>query len=614
MPRMKVTVVTHAYLAEENRKKLALLAREVELEVVSPDRARTPLFRYRIETPVIEQDGYTMRFFRPLPAAAGIPARYVLWSRDLGLRRFQPDVVHVEGEPWTLLAQQALWCARCHAPQAAVVCTVRQNTYTTYGPLTGLKDWLGRRAIPRIDRFLAGNSGSRRILEDRFAVSADKIALNLQLGVDTDHFRPVTPREKQERRRRWGLADDAVAVGYCGRLVEEKGLLDLCQAAQATQRHPGARLQLALLGDGPLRARLEAAAGENLALHPVVPHAEVASFLQALDVFVLPSAVLPAHEEHDAHSLLEAMACGLPCVGTTSGVIPEILSGAGLLVPPSAPAALEEAMAQLLEPEKRRKEGEAARQRVLERFSNQRVVDKQVETYLRAIEERRRAATSESNYTARTAYQHRQAAEEYEDIRFRSRMGRLRRRREQAAVRRVLAELPAMERIADIPCGVGRWAPVLGERAERIFGLDISWAMLERARAEHGGKPPLTLARAEAERLPLADGSVDIVFCFALMKHLPPEAKRAVLAEFARVSRRGLVVSFALFNPVTYLRWRWTMWRQRRSAGATVHSYPLWPGELSALAGELGFRVRRRAGVLGWLSLEKVLYLEKATA
>ena len=391
MPRMKVTVVTHAYLAEENRKKLALLAREVELEVVSPDRARTPLFRYRIDTPVIQQDGYTMRFFRPLPAAAGIPARYVLWSRDLGLRRFRPDVVHVEGEPWTLVAQQALSCAGRHAPGAAVVCTVRQHTYTSYGTLTGVKDWLGRRAIARIDRFLAGNSGSRRVLEERFAVSPERIELSPQLGVDTDHFRPVTPEERRETRRRWGLAEDALVVGYCGRLVEEKGLLDLCQAVQAAQGRPGARLQLALLGGGPLRARLEAAPG--VVLHDTVAHGEVASFLQALDVFVLPTVAITdqrATLELDAHALQEAMACGVASVGTASGVIPEILSGAGLLVPPSAPAALAEAMAQLLDPAKRRQWGEAGRQRVLERYSNQRVVEKQVETYTRAIEEKRR--------------------------------------------------------------------------------------------------------------------------------------------------------------------------------------------------------------------------------
>ena len=151
------------------------------------------------------------------------------------------------------------------------------------------------------------------------------------------------------------------------------------------------RLQLALLGDGPLRSRLEAAPG--VVLHDTVAHGEVASFLQALDVFVLPTVAITdqrATLELDAHALQEAMACGVASVGTASGVIPEILSGAGLLVPPSAPAALAEAMAQLLDPAKRRQWGEAGRQRVLERYSNQRVVEKQVETYTRAIEEKRR--------------------------------------------------------------------------------------------------------------------------------------------------------------------------------------------------------------------------------
>jgi glycosyltransferase involved in cell wall biosynthesis len=387
---VRVTVVTHAYLAGENRKKLALLARHAEVEVISPDRASTPLFRYRIEPRVIQQDGYTLRFFRPLPEW-GIPARYVLWSNDLGLRRFASDVVHIEGEPWTLLAQQAVWCAGRHTPQAALVCSVRQHTYTAYGPLTGLKDRLARRAIARLDRFLAGNQGSWDILVQRFGVPPEKIERNPQLGVDIELFRPTTREEQRERRRRWDLAEEAVVVGYCGRLVEEKGLLHLCQAVQAAQKCSRWRLQLALLGGGPLRARLKAS--PDVALRDTVPHGEVASFLQALDLFVLPTvAITSGHStlELDAHALQEAMACGVACIGSASGVIPEILSGAGLLVPPSSPAALAEAIVQLLEPATRRRWGELGRRRVEERLSNQCVVEKQLETYTRAIEDKRR--------------------------------------------------------------------------------------------------------------------------------------------------------------------------------------------------------------------------------
>lgn len=216
---------------------------------------------------------------------------------------------------------------------------------------------------------------------------------------------------------------------------------------------------------------------------------------------------------------------------------------------------------------------------------------------------------SEPAYKARTAYQHSQAAQEYEDIRFHGWLGRVRWRAERAAVRAALSGLPAAARMLDCPCGIGRWAAILAGSARRILGFDISVPMLERARREQAGRFPLSLARAEAERLPLGDSCVDYVFCYALMKHLPPEVKQTVLREFARVARRGVVASFAVFNPLTWLRWRWLT----RGRPGPVHSYPVWSEEMDALAREAGLRVARRASVLGWLSLEKVFYLEKPT-
>ncbi|HXE75797.1 MAG TPA: glycosyltransferase family 4 protein [Candidatus Xenobia bacterium] len=387
MARLKVMVLTHAYLAEENRKKLSLLGREVELEVVSPDRATTPLFRYRIERRVLEGPSYTMRFYRPLPER-GIPARNFLLSANLDMERFRPDVLHLEAAPWALMSAQALRCARQHVPQAAVVCTVRQNTYTRYGPLTAMKDWLARRGIRRIDRFIAGNAGSREILVQRFGVSPETIDSNLQLGVDTELFRPATSAERRQLRRAWRLAEDAVVVGYCGRFVEEKGLRALVEAVRAVRTRTGARLQLALLGDGPLRGWLEQA-DSDIVLHRTVAHAEVASFLRALDVFVLPSLIIPEHEEHDAHALLEALSCGVASIGTESGAIPEILQGAGLLVPPAALEKLGEAVAQLLTPAARKPWEEAGRQRILERYSNERIVERQMRTYHQALAHRR---------------------------------------------------------------------------------------------------------------------------------------------------------------------------------------------------------------------------------
>jgi glycosyltransferase involved in cell wall biosynthesis len=72
---------------------------------------------------------------------------------------------------------------------------------------------------------------------------------------------------------------------------------------------------------------------------------EVAAFLRTLDLFVLPSRVRLDHEEHDAHALLQAAACGVPSIATASGINPEIVAaGVGLLVEPDDVDALAAAM------------------------------------------------------------------------------------------------------------------------------------------------------------------------------------------------------------------------------------------------------------------------------
>jgi ubiquinone/menaquinone biosynthesis C-methylase UbiE len=218
---------------------------------------------------------------------------------------------------------------------------------------------------------------------------------------------------------------------------------------------------------------------------------------------------------------------------------------------------------------------------------------------------------TEPTYDARTRYQDRAEVGQFETARYSTPLGRARLAGERRAVQRVLAGLGPAECILDCPCGIGRWAAILAENARRIIGLDISVPMLERARREQVGRFPLSLARAEAERLPLGDACVDYVFCYALMKHLPSKVKRTVLSEFARVSRRGVVASFAVFNPLTWLRWRWMTRRRHGRPDAPLHSYPVWSKELEALARAAGLRVGRRASVLGWLSLEKVVHLER---
>jgi SAM-dependent methyltransferase len=112
---------------------------------------------------------------------------------------------------------------------------------------------------------------------------------------------------------------------------------------------------------------------------------------------------------------------------------------------------------------------------------------------------------------------------------------------EQPIVRRILDGLPVGTAL-DAACGTGRHTAYLAGLGHRVIGVDQSADMLSFAAAR---LPEADLLRADLERLPLADRSVDLVVCALALTHAPRLAP--VMAEFARVLRPGghLVISDA---------------------------------------------------------------------
>lgn len=98
--------------------------------------------------------------------------------------------------------------------------------------------------------------------------------------------------------------------------------------------------------------------------------------------------------------------------------------------------------------------------------------------------------------------------------------------------------------LLDVACGTGRLlrAVRLGFPALKLTGLDLSSAYLEEARRHMGTLRPAHLIEGNAEHVPLPDASQDIVTCVFLFHELPPEVRRTVAAEMARVLRPGGVL------------------------------------------------------------------------
>ena len=288
-------------------------------------------------------------------AARSPDHRALLESRRLArvVRSCSPDVVHLHSSKAGLAGRLAL---RGRLP------TVFQPHAWSFAAATGAQGraalaW--ERAGARWTTVLVCCSPEE--LDEGRAAGVAGAAQVLRNGVDLDRFASVSPAARAAARRALGLGEEPVAV-VVGRLTRQKGQ----DVAAAAWPHVAAQLagaRLLLVGDGPERAAVAAAAGEGVAL--LGHRDDVPQVLAAADLVLLPS-----RWEGLPLALLEAMARGLPVVatdvaGSSSTLLDGDLPPAGEVVPVGDAAALAAAaVRRLQDPELRRREGAAARQRV----------------------------------------------------------------------------------------------------------------------------------------------------------------------------------------------------------------------------------------------------------
>jgi glycosyltransferase involved in cell wall biosynthesis len=211
-------------------------------------------------------------------------------------------------------------------------------------------------------------------------------------GIDVDRFAPAGAPERGEARRRLDLPADAPIVVFVGFFSADKQPRVLFDAwrrlaslgvADATLVFVGATESQYFEVDGRLVAGMrDEVLGDGSAQRlrfAGVTH-DVPSYLRAADVFVLPS-----RREGLPVALLEAMACGLPCIasrlkGSTEAVIEHGVNG--LLVPPGDVDALAAALAGLLaDPAARARLGAAARATITARYSSEHVAERWLDAY-----------------------------------------------------------------------------------------------------------------------------------------------------------------------------------------------------------------------------------------
>lgn len=340
------------------------------------------------EVPFLEEAGFrhTAVYMKRHPFT---PLRDIrsLWHLYRAVRRLRPTIVHTHNPKPSLLGQLAARMARV----PVVVNTVHGFFFHEH------MDLMKRRFFIAIERLAARFSDHifMQSQEDLAVALAERIAPATALtyignGIDLQEFNPssIDERRLNELRQEFGIPAEARVIGFVGRLVKEKGVLELLAAAAMVR---GVFPDIQVLVVGPvdyvksdvIQPEIAADYGlEDVVKFVGVRH-DMPYMYRLMDVFALPS-----YREGFPRVGMEAAAMGVPSVLTNiRGCREVVVDGVtGILIPRADAARLAEALIDLLQD--RAKAGrlaEAARRRALEHFDEKRIFRMILDEYERLL-------------------------------------------------------------------------------------------------------------------------------------------------------------------------------------------------------------------------------------
>lgn len=269
------------------------------------------------------------------------------------------DVIDIHEEPFALATAEILLLRAVRRSRTPVVLYTAQNLAKRY-PVPFR--WLERWALSTASGISACNADAAAIVVAKGFPGKPRV---IPLGIDPSTFRPAAgageherpslaasvapsePREMPAPAVQPGSGAESpspVVVGLVGRLVPEKGVLDLLDALAGEPL-----LRARIVGSGPLASELPRRAAslgieDRVDVLPAVSGDDIADFYRSIDVLAVPSLPTPRWTEQFGRVAIEAMAAGVPVVSSDAGALPEVIDGAGIVVPHGDPSSLASAL------------------------------------------------------------------------------------------------------------------------------------------------------------------------------------------------------------------------------------------------------------------------------
>jgi glycosyltransferase involved in cell wall biosynthesis len=373
---LRVLFVSHAYVVGVNQGKLNAIAQidGIEVGLLAPSNWKALEWNRRLEL----ERSYPKIYIYAAPvlfAGRGGAHFYAPWRIWQVLNDFQPDIVQVEEEVFSLCAfELAIW-TQLTDKKLVVFGWENMDRH-----LLRFRRWVRQFVMNRASAVIAGNHEGADLLRQWGYTGA--IAVMPQMGVDARLFAPQSAeRHNQE-----------LHIGFLGRLVAAKGI-DILFAAVRELRQRGFNCRVILYGSGASEIDLRQEAEKQQIADLVtwkgaVRHEAAPMAIAQFDVLVLPSRTTPTWKEQFGHVLIEAMAMGVPVIGSNCGEIPHAIGRSDLIFQEEDAHGLAAILERLIcEPNWRQEVERYCLTRVQQHYSHEQIAARSLEIWQKVLKQ-----------------------------------------------------------------------------------------------------------------------------------------------------------------------------------------------------------------------------------
>ncbi len=370
--RQKLMVISHALVQEESQARWRKIADKISVCLVVPQRVVSKWFSVEkvFTGQSVKLDNFEVKAVKTSNETNFY--LYFICKFSLLLKTLKPDIIYSVSENIQLL-QTVVW-RRLFLPKAKLVFFTMDLRARTSGSRNVSLRYLHSYIIERFVWCLVRGGTDAAVCH--YPAIADRlrhdgynkpILVQTQIGVDESAF---YPDDSDGKSRRFTLGLAGFVVGFAGRITAEKGIFEIASAMLALPKD----VHLLVVGDGPEKSELEARAkregwGDRLTITGYVPIAEVPSLMRAMDCFVLGSRTTSTWTDTFPLVVAQAMATGIPVIGSSSGAIPYQLGQEGLVFDEGDSISLSKHIVTLYNNQELRNHiGKKLRERALQKF------------------------------------------------------------------------------------------------------------------------------------------------------------------------------------------------------------------------------------------------------